>query len=277
VLLALLAGLSAQAEPIAVEPEHMVTVGILTPQVIQAGHGQRLTIPQGWKADLAGALVESGYRVVPNHQAQVLLKPVVQASGCTQKRGELRCSAWVRWQVATGGNSPFFETETHGAGADLVDASRETWLAAFDELLSDPGFVQTLHYGPLSRYDCAFAGKMASVPTRVSPEPGSSRGSDPYSNRYDSAWTFGMILSTQEGYLLTGLALLGGGAAVVGASKAVSAATDAPSMELVLNVVALYGAAHVAVGASMLGLQFAENTRTRVHFTGNGVGITGRF
>ena len=189
----------------------------------------------------------------------------------------MHCSAWVGWRLVTGGNEPLFETESSGVGADLQTASREAWLAAFDVLLSDPAFVQALHYGPMSHYDCAFARKMAAVPTRIAPEPeGTHRSNSAYSPS-GSDWSFWLVLDSDVGWTLTGLGLLTGGGLIVGASQAAAAGTDNASVDLVFHGVALFGVAHVVVGASMLGLEVTETTRARVHLTGNGVGVTGRF
>jgi len=265
--------MAVQAAPIQVEPGHTRRVGLVAPRVIGDGHGERLMVPTGWQADMRSALSAAGHGVVSGTDAQVLLRPVVRASGCTTRRQEVRCTAWIEWQLAAQGYSPPFVTEVEGRGAALEDASRATWAAAVQELLGDLAFVRELHHGPLSRYDCALAGQLAAVPVRVSPPRESSWDATPP----QATWSWGMVLGTQEGYLLTGLVFFAGGGAVMGLSVAAGEAVDQPTVDVVLQGAALFGAAHFVVGASMLGIKLTEGERARVVFTGTGLGVSGRF
>lgn len=273
-ILGLIGGLAALAAPLQVAPGHTVSVGLVQPQVAQHTHGERLMVPVGWQADIGGALADAGYQVLPSHQAEVRLQPTVETSGCTSRRDGQHCSAWVTWRVVGPGNDPQFTTQVVGSGPDPVSASRAVWQAAVAELLGDPGFVQTLHYGPLARYDCAFAGQMAAVPVRISPPPDDGTR---YDDHAGGDWTFGFVLGTQEGWLLSGLGLLGGGAAVMGLSVAAQGATDNRAIDQTFEVVGIVGALHFALGASMLGLELTQGRSARVHWTGSGIGVSGRF
>ena len=79
----------------------------------------------------------------------------------------------------------------------------------------------------------------------------------------------------EGGWMLTGLSLLGGGAAVMALSGAAMSATENEALDTVFGCFGLFGAIHFVVGASMLGLELAEGDGARLFFTGNGV--AGRF
>ncbi len=72
-------------------------------------------------------------------------------------------------------------------------------------------------------------------------------------------------------WLLTGLALLGGGAVVMGVAGVGMAATDNTAIDTIFSWTGLFGAVHFVVGASMLGIELTEGRSARVVFTGNGI------
>ena len=175
---------AALAAAIEVESGHTASVALASPQVELEGHGVRLQIPAGWRGDMTSRMRQAGHVVEPDSTAELRLRPTVVASGCTERRGQVHCSAWVRWHLMVPGNDPVWQTESRGVGPDPAEASRATWLEAMDTLLGDPSFVQAVHYGPLGRYDCALSGQVASVPVRISPEPEANKGH----GTYDDDW-----------------------------------------------------------------------------------------
>ncbi len=79
----------------------------------------------------------------------------------------------------------------------------------------------------------------------------------------------------EGGWMLTGLSLLGGGAAVMVVSGAAMSATESDALDTIFSCFGLFGAVHFVVGASMLGLELTEGDGARVFFTGTG--LSGRF
>ncbi len=270
-LATLLATSAALAAPIPVQGDHLQSVGLSTPRIIQDGHGERLGLPQGWLERAGATLSRTGYRVVPATDADLVLRPLVEASGCTRSRGGWVCSVFISWQVAGTGGALRWITQVDGAGDTLELAFADTWEAALLDLLEDPAFVEVVHYGPIGRYNCVFA-EEHEVPAARIPED-----RYPRDDHWDGA-TWAFLVGTQEGWFLSGLVLTGGGAVVAGLGTLGMEATDSPTLDVAFQGVALFGAAHFVVGASMLGLQFTQAAeRPRVYLTGNGVGLTGRF
>jgi len=268
---------AALAAAIEVESGHTASVALASPQVELEGHGVRLQIPAGWRGDMTSRMRQAGHVVEPDSTAELRLRPTVVASGCTERRGQVHCSAWVRWHLMVPGNDPVWQTESRGVGPDPAEASRATWLEAMDTLLGDPSFVQAVHYGPLGRYDCALSGQVASVPVRISPEPEANKGHGTYDDDWDSGVELVLLFGSEEAWFLTGLGLLGTGVVITAAAEA-AASRSGDTVELVLHGVAVVGLVHIALGASMTGIKLTDGERgARVHFSGNGVGITGRF
>ena len=265
------------AAAIEVESGHTASIALASPQVELEGHGTRLQIPAGWRADMTGRFREAGHVIGPDATAELRLRPTVVASGCTERRGQVHCSAWVRWHLMVPGNDPVWETETRGEGPDPAEASRAAWLEAVDTLLGDPSFVQAVHYGPLGGYDCAFAGQIASIPVRISPEPEANRGYGTYDDDWNDGVELVLLFGSEEIWFLTGLGLLGTGIVITAAAEAAASRTG-DTVELVLHGVAVVGLVHIALGASITGIKLTDNERgARIHLTGNGIGISGRF